>query len=222
MDAIRAIWSGEREAHVIVADEHPSACFGVLSERSIEGVEEVVLGSRTVQIRVGCDADPDAALDRVLGVLREGDWARTRIAGRVVEIPICSDPDLAPDLEFIARAAGLSVEGAADLHASCGYTVRFVGFSPGFPYLDGLPAALHAARHDAPRARVRGGSVGIAGARCGMYPHATPGGWRVIGATPACLFDPDRERPALLSPRDTVRFRRIDRETFDALERGRG
>ena len=39
-----------------------------------------------------------------------------------------------------------------------------------------------------------------------------PGGWRLIGWTPAVLFDPTRTPPALLQPGDLVRFVPIEEE----------
>ena len=50
------------------------------------------------------------------------------------------------------------------------------------------------------------GSVGIAGTWCGVYPTASPGGWRLLGRTDATLWDPSREHPALLPPGTRVRF----------------
>ena len=47
------------------------------------------------------------------------------------------------DLEWVAQASGLSVEEVIRLHCAPRYTVRLLGFTPGFPYLDGLDARLH-------------------------------------------------------------------------------
>jgi KipI family sensor histidine kinase inhibitor len=48
--------------------------------------------------------------------------------------------------------------------------------------------------------------VGIAGEQTGIYPIATPGGWRLIGRTPLKLFDLNCDPPVLLRPGDRVRF----------------
>jgi KipI family sensor histidine kinase inhibitor len=61
-------------------------------------------------------------------------------------------------------------------------------------------------RLDSPRPRVEPGSVGIGGVYTGVYPRATPGGWRLIGRTDVELFDPDRKPPSFLKPGDRVRF----------------
>ena len=221
MADVGVTWAGLGEVHLLASDVPPAACAAALRDACVEGVAEITPGSRTVQLRLKVDAEAE----RVVEVARAVVERLTRGGSgsgpaRVVEVPICSDLDLAPDLEDVAHSAGLSPAAAAALHASAEYTVAFLGFAPGFPYIDGLPAALHHPRLDSPRPRVRTGSVGIAGARTGIYPQASPGGWRVIGATPLRLFDPQRDPPALFAPGDRVRFRCIERDEFDALESG--
>ena len=90
-----------------------------------------------------------------------------------------------------------------------------VGFSPGFPYLSGLPAELATPRRDSPRKEIPAGSVAIGGTQTGIYPRKSPGGWNIIGRTPLSLFDVLRKPPALFHAGDWVRFRRISREEFD-------
>ena len=111
-----------------------------------------------------------------------------------------------PDLPALARRAGMSEAAYVDCHASEEYTVAFLGFQPGFPYLRGLPTDLQAARLASPRQRVEAGSVAIGGIYTGIYPAGGPGGWHIIGRTAAVLFDPQRDAPALLMPGDRVRF----------------
>jgi inhibitor of KinA len=125
---------------------------------------------------------------------------------RLVEIPTVYGGEHGPDIGFVAEHNGLSVEEVIRLHSEAVYTVYMLGFTPGFPYLGGLPEALATPRLETPRQRVPAGSVGIAGAQTGVYPLATPGGWRLIGWTPLVLFDPARTPPALLQPGDQVRF----------------
>jgi KipI family sensor histidine kinase inhibitor len=127
-------------------------------------------------------------------------------AARPVEVPVCYGEECAPDLADVARHAGLSREETVSLHAGAAYRVAFLGFSPGFAYLLGLPPSLAMPRLPAPRLRVPPGSVALAGGQAGLYPRATPGGWRLVGRTPLPLFDAARERPSLLLPGDAVRF----------------
>ena len=126
--------------------------------------------------------------------------------GRTVEIPVRYGGEYGPDLEDVARHTGLPAGRVVELHASAEYLVYFLGFSPGFPYLGGLPAELATPRLAAPRKLVPGGSVAIGGAQTGIYPMDSPGGWRIIGRTPLRLFDAQASPPALLAMGDRVRF----------------
>ena len=138
-------------------------------------------------------------------------------AGEVVTIPVCYDIELGPDLPEVARHAGISEEEVIRLHSSPTYLVYFLGFSPGFVYLGGLPEILHTPRLATPRPSIAGGSVGIAGSQTGIYPVDSPGGWRLIGRTPLRMFDPDATPPTRLQPGDRVKFEPIGRERFEEL-----
>jgi len=138
---------------------------------------------------------------------------------RQVEIPVCYGGEYGPDLEDVAAMREMTPAQAIELHAATSYLVYFLGFVPGFAYLGELPEALVTPRLARPRRRVPAGSVGIAGSQTGVYPFATPGGWRVLGRTPISMFRTDRDGLSLLSIGDRVRFTPISREQFAALER---
>jgi inhibitor of KinA len=93
--------------------------------------------------------------------------------------------------------------------------VNCVGFTPGFPYLSGLPLELTSPRRASPRKEIPAGAVAIGGTQTGIYPRKSPGGWNIIGRTPLSLFEVKRETPSLLQAGDRVRFRRISREEFE-------
>jgi UPF0271 protein len=82
------------------------------------------------------------------------------------------------DLADLCRSTGLDV---AAVHAAGRYRVDAMGFQPGFAYLVGLDDRIAAPRLATPRTRVPAGAIGIAGAYTGVYPFASPGGWRLIG-----------------------------------------
>ena len=134
------------------------------------------------------------------------------------EIPVCYGGEFGPDLAEVCDTHTLSAQQAIDLHVSAIYIVYFLGFVPGFAYLGGLPDALATPRLPVPRRKVPPGSVGIAGHQSGVYPFATPGGWRLIGRTPLAMFRPDRAAMSYLSIGDRVRFTPISAERFAALE----
>ena len=133
---------------------------------------------------------------------------------RWVVIPVCYGGEWGPDLDAVAATHGLSAEEVVARHGTAEYQVSAVGFTPGFPYLTGLPESLHTARRPTPRLRVPAGSVAIGGVHTGIYPFETPGGWHVIGRTPLRLFHPQQRPPSLLQTGDRVRFRRISAAEF--------
>jgi len=137
---------------------------------------------------------------------------------RMVEIPVCYGGEFGRDLKEVAELHGMTPEAVINLHASTTYRVYFLGFAPGFAYLGQLPDALVTPRLATPRRSVPAGSLGIAGNQTGVYPIATPGGWRLLGRTPVAMFRPDRAEMSLLAIGDRVRFVPISREQFAKLE----
>lgn len=140
--------------------------------------------------------------------------------GDPVSLPVCYDPELAPDLEELSAGAGLSVAEVARLHSGTPYTVLATGFAPGFApgfaYLGDLDARIAMPRLATPRRRVEAGSVGIADRRTGIYPAAGPGGWRIVGRVPKPFFSDPTERISRFRPGGTVEFRAISRDAYEA------
>ncbi len=134
---------------------------------------------------------------------------------RRLDIPVCYDPEFALDLTSVADAHDLHADDVVRLHSNANYVVQMIGFSPGFPYLAGLPPSLHTPRRASPRIQVPAGSVAIGGEQAGIYSCKSPGGWNVIGRTPVQLFDPQRDPPCLLRTGDVIRFVPMDRQQFD-------
>jgi inhibitor of KinA len=133
---------------------------------------------------------------------------------RTVEIPVCYGGTFGPDIEFVADHGGLSVDETIRMHSGTTYQVYMVGFTPGFPFLGGLPRQLHAPRLDTPRTWVPAGSVGIANDQTGIYTVPGPAGWRLIGQTPLKLFDPSKEEPFLYSAGDLIKFVPISEDEY--------
>jgi KipI family sensor histidine kinase inhibitor len=147
---------------------------------------------------------PRAALEAALRTLdvEQEDVPRPR----ELVIPVVYDGE---DLDDVAAATGLTRDEVVAEHSAAEFTVAFLGFSRGFPYLAGLPASLQLPRRATPRARVPTGSVAIALDACGIYPQSSPGGWHLLGTTPESLFDPSVEPPSKLQHGDLVRFREV-------------
>lgn len=160
--------------------------------------------------------DPHAVVGEFVMQLQDAGTAATDHA-TLHEIPVCYGGAHGEDLIAAARELGLDAATLIARHSAPTYTVAMIGFAPGFPYLLGLEPALALPRLATPRTHVPAGSVAIGGAQAGIYPRASPGGWRLLGRTPRVLFDTSRAEPALLQPGDQVRFFPIDAATFDRL-----
>ena len=139
-----------------------------------------------------------------------------QVVRNIVQIPVVYGGEEGPDLEIVAEHAGLSPQEVIELHTSVIYPVRMIGFAPGFPYLSGLPEAIHAPRKTTPRSLIPAGSVGIAGGQTGVYSISTPGGWQIIGRTTTALFLPDQQPPSLVQAGDAIQFVAVERGEVDA------
>jgi KipI family sensor histidine kinase inhibitor len=111
-----------------------------------------------------------------------------------------------PDLADVAAAAGLAPQEVVALHSGATYRVSFLGFAPGFAYLEGLPEPLRLPRRPVPRVRVPAGSLAVAADYCAIYPGPSPGGWHLLGWTGVQLFDPAASPPSLFQAGDEVVF----------------
>jgi KipI family sensor histidine kinase inhibitor len=179
--------------------------LGVLERNLIPEVLDVVSSFDTVAVHFD-PGDGEAVLDWLTSLPPPDGDEGILLNGRIVEVPVV----YGGDLEALSRELGRTQAEIAALHSGADYTVAAIGFSPGFPYLIGLPGELRLPRRATPRP-VAAGSVAIAGGQAGIYPFDSQGGWHVIGRTDLRWFDPEQNPPALLKPGDRVRFVPADR-----------
>lgn len=190
----------------------------VLRAGPLEGVVETVPTFRSLLVHYDPLATSRARLEHAIGTLLDRD-AGTASAGRLWRLPVCYEAGFAPDLDEVARLAGLPPAEIVKRHSRVRYHVYMLGFLPGFPYLGDLPPELALPRRADPRVRVPAGAVSIATSLTAIYPYESPGGWHLIGATPVRLFDPAREPPALLAAGDAVWLDPIDGDRFAAIRK---
>ena len=110
------------------------------------------------------------------------------------------------DLNYVANFHNLSIDDVINLHSEAQYAVLFLGFQPGFAYLNGLNKQLFTPRRSDPRLKVPRGSVAIGADQTAIYPADSPGGWHIIGQTDTPLFDAKLKKPCLIQPGDTLEF----------------
>jgi KipI family sensor histidine kinase inhibitor len=137
--------------------------------------------------------------------------------GRCHELPTWYDRSVGPELPLLARRTGLSEAQVIEHHSCHEYQVFAIGFAPGFAFMGLVEEALAAPRLSTPRKRVAAGSVGIAERQTAIYPVVSPGGWNLLGRSPATLFDRSIDGYSLLQPGDRVRFVPIDHAEFIRL-----
>lgn len=202
------------------------AVADALRRRRAAGVRDVVEAFATVTVHFDPLRGAVSELAHQIGqVLRDetpGSGGRASGGGRAAtRLPVCYGGEYGPDLAAVARFGACSEAEVIERHRRASYRVYMLGFQPGFAYLGSVDPRIAAPRRATPRVRVPAGSVGIAGRQTGVYPVESPGGWQLIGRTPAAMFDLRRESPFLLQAGDIVRFEPVEAAEYERLK-GRG
>jgi KipI family sensor histidine kinase inhibitor len=120
--------------------------------------------------------------------------------------------------ELVDSLSEFSKEEIISKHQKGIFTVDFIGFLPGFPYLKGLDKSLQLPRKSTPALQVTAGTVAISNDYCGIYPSQSPAGWHALGNCPLPMFDVKRKQPSLLAAGDRVQFYPISREEHSSMK----
>jgi len=188
-----------------------------VKQAALPGVVEMVPTFRSLLLHLDPDScDIDGLKTALAPMLKSLDAAPQ--PGRNWEIPVCYDPAMAPDLDYIAIQSGLTPAQVVEAHSSVVYYVYMVGFLPGFVYLGDVPDEIALPRRDDPRHKVPRGSISIATTLTSIYTVESPGGWHLIGRTPVGFFDPERIPPALLRPGDTVCLKPVSADEYAVID----
>ncbi len=137
----------------------------------------------------------------------------------VLEVPCCYEEEFAPDLKGLSDLSGLSTDEIIKIHSGITYKIYMLGFLPGFVYLGGLDKRIAAPRLDSPRTSIPARSVGIGGSQTGVYPIASPGGWRLIGSTPLEFYDPSRQDPILCHAGEYIHFSPVSKAEYTDIRK---
>ena len=183
-----------------------------LERAGISGVTEVLPTFRSLMIFYDPVRISYRTLVRKLGRYRLVAEGAALSEKTVLQVPCCYD---GPDLDGMCALTGLSREEIIAIHSGVDYKIYMMGFLPGFVYLGGLDKRICVPRLETPRTRIEPGSVGIGGSQTGVYPVASPGGWRILGRTYLKFYDPLREDPVLCRAGQYIRFVPISREAYE-------
>lgn len=186
------------DADETAANARARAAAAVLRGLSPEGLVDAIPAARTLFVEGSPAFD-----ERILVDLEASHLDAAPPPPRQHEIRVRGG---GADLPEVCAALGLPEEVFWEAFLPPLYTVGFLGFSPGFPYLYGLPRNLWLPRRRTPRLGVPARSLAMAGPYVGIYPAAMPGGWNLLGTTEGDFFDASRRPPALFWPGDAVRF----------------
>lgn len=187
----------------MVQSPQARALLADLTVRPLPGVREAVPALDVLTVLYDPLTTDAVALTAALTARLASPGAGEETAARTHVLPVTFG---GPDLHWCATHAGRSVPDFVAAVCEVRLEVAFLGFTPGFAFLTGLPPGLQMPRLGTPRERVPAGSVALGGPWAGVYPRETPGGWRLIGHTGATLFDLSRPRPVLWQAGDRVRF----------------
>ncbi|MDQ6780828.1 MAG: allophanate hydrolase subunit 1 [Candidatus Eremiobacteraeota bacterium] len=208
-DAAVLVRLGEGLIEQAVVERVWAACE-LIRDAVTAGVADVVPAYDTVLVRF----DPKVVgMATILACVRGallGSLSGRQMAPRRFRVGVCFDDESGPDIGDVCEQLQISAQQLVERFCAAHYRVAFLGYTAGFPYMLGLPASLAVSRLGTPRRRVAMGSVAIAAGQCGIYPRATPGGWRLIGRTGGEVFSAGQTPPALFAPGDAVDFFRAD------------
>lgn len=192
-----------------------------LQKEKISGIQEMLPSYRALMV---CYEPAEITFDdlsaKIKGLSQTTVGETAKPAEKIIRvIPCCYGGEYGEDLKGMEELTGLSEKEIISIHSGTDYKIYMLGFLPGFVYLGGMDERIAAPRLESPRVAIPAGSVGIGGKQTGVYPIASPGGWRLIGTTPVKFYDPSAEKPILCSAGEYIRFQPVTPEEYRSIER---
>ncbi len=191
-----------------------------LDESKIVGLNETIPTFRSLTAFYEPTVLSKAALEvHIATILHELRTAQQR--GCLWRLPVCYDPEMAPDLDSVAARTGLTPAQVAERHSGTEYHVYMLGFLPGLAYTGDVPPELVLPRLTSPRPRIPAGMLGIAMAMSLIMPRETPSGLNLIGRSPIAMWrraktPADSDAP-LLAPGDKVIYQPVSVREYEQL-----
>ncbi|WP_343682430.1 5-oxoprolinase/urea amidolyase family protein [Acinetobacter baylyi] len=188
--------------------EHTVALFRHLETIKHPHIVEMIPAATTILVYFDRLNTEVSALIRYIKSQRIERQQRHSVAKVVIDVTYDG-----PDLHHVAELLGVTVSEVIYRHSNTCWNVAFIGFAPGFGYLNSPDHPFGSIpRLSSPRKKIQAGSVALAGEYTGIYPKDSPGGWQLIGSTPQQMWDVHRDPPALLRAGAQVIFRDITRQ----------
>jgi urea carboxylase len=208
----------------------------------VKGVTEICPANASMQVKFDPDViSPDDILKEVQAIEAAAEKAEPVLKTRIVEIPVFyndpwthatlmrfrerhQDPN-STDLEYAAKINNFKgPEEFIAAHANSPWFVSMVGFVAGLPFLYQMVERrqqLEVPKYLRPRTDTPKLTVGHGGAFSCIYSVRGAGGYQLFGVTPMPIYDPTQSTPYLrefmvfFRPGDIVKFKPIDRDTYD-------
>lgn len=177
-----------------------------IEAKKIPGVIEIIPTFRSLMVCYDYHVIKFARLKEILEQFNTALSDVEKSVKKIRKVPCCYGARFGVDLADMEKITGIDRDEIIRIHSSVDYKIYMLGFLPGFVYLGGLDKRLEAPRLKTPRLKIQPGAVGIGGSQTGVYPIASPGGWRLIGGTPLDFYNPDRENPILCEAGEYIRF----------------
>jgi len=191
-----------------------------LDQSKIVGLNETIPTFRSLTAFYEPTVLSKAALESHIATILH-DLRTTQGHGRLWRLPVCYDPEMAPDLNSVAARTGLTPTQVAERHSGTEYHVYMLGFLPGLAYTGDVPPELVLPRLKSPRPRIPSGMLGIAMAMSLIMPRETPSGLNLIGRSPIAMWrrakTPSECDAALLAPGDKVLYQPVSVREYELL-----
>ncbi|MCP4330874.1 MAG: allophanate hydrolase subunit 1 [Alphaproteobacteria bacterium] len=213
-----------------------------IRDSQIKGVAEICLANASYQVKFDPDQiSPDDMLAELKRLETSAEKTDSVLKTRIIEVPVLyndpwtnetlmrfrerhQDPN-STDLEYAARINGF---GSADefvaAHSGAPWFVSMVGFVAGLPFMYQMvdrSRQIEVPKYLRPRTDTPKLTVGYGGCFSCIYSVRGAGGYQMFGITPMPIYDPKQEVGYLrdfmvfFKPGDIVKFKPIDRSTYD-------
>jgi len=211
-------------------------------ESKINGVSEICPANASYQIKFDPDViKPNDLLGELQQLESAAESAPAELKTRVIDVPVFyndpwthetlmrfrerhQDPN-GTDLDYAAQINGFdSIDNFIQAHAGSPWFVTMVGFVAGLPFMYQMverQRQIEVPKYLRPRTDTPQLTVGYGGCFSCIYSVRGAGGYQMFGITPMPIYDPNqriaylRDFMVFFTTGDIVKFRPIDRETYD-------